>query len=492
MSLRAVRFTLVIALVAAASTPAIGDRVVVEAYTGERPADAGAVVAPVLEELARRGFVAGATSVGRAFEAAASRPGLAADLPAAYKADAERARTAWARGQFDDALALAAPIVDAARANPGALVLDQSLREPLRTALIAIALSRRGKGDAAGMREAFGELARAFPGAPLGAEYGPAANREFEATRTELARRPGTLTVRVSDESLGVYVSEKLEGVGTTRRADAIPGEYRIVARKHRELSRSYRAIVRPGEDTVVTIDLALDSAVHSGPDWAGLVFASAADRTRMEGVYAAQLAGALASQDVVVVGIDERRGRRVVVGARINLVNGKDVRRATVEIEAPPRPEQLRALARYLTGDPVSTDVEPWPEIERLGPVDAEPPLLARQAAASLASSDDSAAPRWRGWPWVTGSAAIVAIGTGATLLAFHGRCATEAPMAGPCIDEYQTRGAGLAVLGAGALLAGATAYLWLTGETSSSPSTTAAIAPVPGGAIAGVTTRF
>jgi hypothetical protein len=59
------------------------------------------------------------------------------------------------------------------------------------------------------------------------------------------------------------------------------------------------------------------------------------------------------------------------------------------------------------------------------------------------------------------------------------------------PCPSEYQTAGAGYVTLGAGAVLAGVTVYLWVTGK-SATPAKTAYVVPTGGGAIAGFSARF
>src|SRR5688500_5924353 len=117
-------------LVPVAAVADEGFGVVVESYTGERPATAATVLAPVLRELAARRFLAGADAVGRTFEAQVSRPAISAQgLPADFAEQIERGHRAWISGTFDQAVSVLGPIVDAAHANSGAFAKNPGLRE---------------------------------------------------------------------------------------------------------------------------------------------------------------------------------------------------------------------------------------------------------------------------------------------------------------------------------------------------------------------------
>jgi hypothetical protein len=494
------RFASLAALVLATTTAARADGIVLESYTGVRPDDVSRYMSPILDELSKHGFVAGYDAVGRKFETNASRPAITgAGLPTTFKADAAKGHNEWAHGKFDEALKILTPLVEAAHANSGQFVQDPGLRDALQEALIALALSRRGQGDPDGMHQAFAELARSFPTVSLGPNYGPDANRAFEAVRKEVAgTRTGKLTVRVSDESLGVYVNERLEGVGTTRKSDTVPGEYRVVAKSPKQLSRSHRIVVRAGDEATVTIDMGFDAAIHVAQDWTGLAFASAADRERMEGAYAAQIANAIEAHAVAVVGTEVVQGRTVIVGALINLVNGRDLRRASIAADSAPQGDRLRALAKFLGGEDPASGIDvlingdgsgpPIPLSPQLGPAVAG----AGRDAGAPARDQPTSGGRWGGWKWIAGGTAIAGLGTGGVLVGLNGHCSNPSKMPGfPCPSEYQTGGPGYVTLGAGAVLAGITVYLWVTGEPKA-PAKTAYVAPTNGGAIAGFTAQF
>ncbi|HET9622646.1 MAG TPA: hypothetical protein VFP84_14840 [Kofleriaceae bacterium] len=471
-----------------------------ESYTGARPSEAKDFVGPVIEELTQHGYSAG-NDVGPRFEGRVSRPAVVStEIFKKLKAEADRGRDEWAHGRFDSAISILTPLINAARTNQGQFAQqdDEGLREAYQEALIALALSRKGQGDPAGMNEAFGELVRSFPTASLGAAYGPEANQAFEAVRKQLTARPGKLIVRVSDEGLAVYVNEQLEYVGSRTKANVATGEYRVLAKSGRQMSRSHRVEVRPGEESAVTIDLAFDEALHVARDWTGLSFATDADRVANESQYAARFATELGARSVAVVGIDVVQGHKVVIGSLINLATGWELRRATLAIDAPPPRDRLRALAKFLAGEAPASGIEVMVDSNGKGPPQGRHVDLvaARDGAPVAAPSRDvprDEHPRWSGWKWISGGAAVAAIGAGTALVVLNGQCsATKSPVNGQCPRQYQTLGAGLGVLAGGAVLAGITTYLWLT-EPRAKPATKAAfVAPTSGGALAGFAATF
>lgn len=489
-------------LLATVSPAWAGDDIVLESYTGARPDDARKFVRPVIDELGRRGYAAG-DDVGHKFESRVSRPAVVStEVFKKLKAEADRGRDEWARGKFDSAINILTPLVEAARMNQGVFAQqeDEGLREAYQEAMIALALSRKGQGDPAGMNEVFGELVRSFTAASLGPAYGPEANQAFEAVRKQLMARPGRLVVRLSDESLAVYVDEQLELVGSRTKSGMATGEYRVLAKAAHRVSRSHRVEIHPGEDAAVTIDLGFDAAVHVAADWTGLSFATDDEREANESQYAARFATELGARSVAVVGVAVVQGHRVVIGSLINLATGWELRRATIAIDSAPPLDRLQALAKFLAGDAPGRGIEVMVNSDGKGPPQGrhvEVASLHDGAAISApprnAPVDDR--PRWAGWKWITGGAAVAALGAGAGLVALNGACSSSVSKTnGQCPQQYQTLGAGLGVLGGGVVLAGITAYLWATEPTAkpARPTKAAFVAPTTGGAIAGLAGTF
>lgn len=502
--MNALRFASLAAILVATTATAHADGIVLESYVGPRPAEAK-YLPPILDELSKHSFVVGYDAVGRKYEARVSRPpGSKAGLPKTFKADVARGQKEWARGRFDEALKILTPAIDAAFANPAAFIAEPALRDTLQSALIALALSRKGQGDPDGMRQAFAELARSFPTTNLGADYGPDANRAFEAVKRDLLapRAAGQLNVRLSDQSQSIYINERSEGVASARKSSTPPGEYRVIARSpDQRMSRAHRVTVSPGGQASVTIDAPFDAALHFAPDWTGLQFPTAADRTRLEGSYAMQIANAVDASAVVVLGIETAQGRTSIVGSLVNLVNGRDLRRASIALDSTPQDDRLRALAKFLAGEDATSEINVLVN-GVVGDLRADAPLAAAPSADRDAapSSVPSSKPIWRGWKWVASGSAAATLITGGVLLAYDGKC-SEMGSTGTCSTQYNTAGASYAFLGVGAALAGISIYLWVTEPPDPAtvplsparvPAKAAFVAPAPGGAIAGITGAF
>lgn len=480
----AVRFLiafLVVGLQAAHAAPA--DGIVIESYTGTRPEDANRLLSPVLEELASRGYVAGADVVGRRFEQRVSRTSLVeGGLPDAFGDQVEKGHKAWIAGRFTEAVTLLTPLVDAAHANPGAFAQNQPLREKLLKALIALALSHQRSNRADLAKKTFGEILRSFPDTQLSrASYGPEAFNLFEEVKKELnASGKGKLAIK-ADTGAAVFINERFQNDGGNARLDVMPGEYRVFVRVGNQLSRVHRVDVFAGGDETVTIDTVFDMHVHSSPKWTGFQFLDAASRERSESIYAAMFANAINARGLVVVGIDNVKGKPALVGSTVNLMDGSVIRRASVALDPDPPVEKLRAFGRFLAGD----NAAPGIDIQLAGDINAAPKGGNGQGV-QIGDRKPSSGGLWGGWKWITGVAGIAAMGVGAYYLSVDGDCADDA-----CTYYRETSIGGWAALGGGAALAGISVYLFVRGSGESS-SSTAFVVPAQGGAYAGYSLRF
>jgi hypothetical protein len=345
-----------IALLAASLAPraARADGIVLESYTGTRPDDATRILAPLHEELDGRGYTS-RERLARAFEASVSRPALTAEgLPPDFADRVDRGHKAWIAGRFDDAVATLVPAVELARANAGAFAQNQALRDKLRKALVALALSQQRKGDLAEAKSTFGEVLRSFPDAQVSrAQYGPDAYELFESVRKANGTDGrGRLIVKAPVDGAVVFVNERFENVGTLTKPDVVPGEYRVYVQVGRQSSRVHRVVVERDRDTTLALDPLLDATLQTTPRWTGFVFSSAGEREQREARFAVDVARAAKATSVVVVGFDNVKGRPSLIGALIDLQTAKEIRRASLALEPEPTIERIRSLARFLAGD--------------------------------------------------------------------------------------------------------------------------------------------
>ena len=483
----------IVVVVIGVSDARANEGIVLESHTGQRPEDANRLLSPVLDELASRGFVAGPDVVGRRFEQRVSRPSVVeGGLLDGFAEQVERGHKAWIAGRFDEAVKVLTPVVDSAHANPGAFAQNQPLREKLLKALIALALSHQRIGDQAATRQAFGEILRSFPDTQLSrASYGPDAYSLFEEVKKEVsAAGRGKLVVKATDESAVVFVNERFQAAGGEARVEVLPGEYRVFVQVGRRLSRVHRVRVTANEEAAVTIDAEFDSYVHSSPKWTGFRFPDAAARERFESVYAATFASAIAAKGgVVVLGIEQVRGRPAIVASLVSMGNGREVRRGSIPLDPDPSVEKLRALARFVAGD----NAAPGIDIQLAG--DAREArsdeaggiqLGGTQGGVDAGDGGDDGR-MWGGWKYLTGGAALAAFGVGGYLLSVDGDCTDDA-----CAFQRNTGVPGWATIGGGVALAGVTVYLFIRASGESSSSNTAFVVPARGGAYAGYTLRF
>jgi len=472
---------LVVAVVLMFAVPArAAGGIVLEAYTGDRPADANRLLGPVLDELAANKFSTGDT-VARQIDAQVSRAAEAGNgLPADFAAQVDKGFHAYVTAKFEEAIKVLVPLVDTAHANSGAFLRDPSLREPLNRALIVLAIAQQRTGDPSAARATFAELLRSFPESQVSrGTYGPEAADLFEQVKREItAAGKGKLTVK-GDDGAVVFVDEVFRGTSTTELA---PGEYRVTVMLNNKPSRSHRVVVKAGSETTISVDARLDQTLHTS-GWIGFAFATEADRDAHEGPYAAKIATSLGATEVAVVGIEQVRGRPAIVGSLVSLSSGREIRRASVAMDPDPSNDRLRALAKYLEGE------EPAGGIE-VQPLETTPIAGTNSAGNGPAIPHDQPSTRggrWGGWKWITGAIGIGGLGTGAVLVAMNGSCSNTPPMGVLC-RVYDTAAPGYGALAGGAVFAGISIYLFAT--QGKEVSKTAFIAPSPAGegAIAGV----
>ncbi len=342
------------ALIAFTSRTVHAENIAIESYTGERPASAPQVLAPLIDELSLRGYVIGDT-LGRKFDARVSRPATTKEgLPPTFETDMERGHRLWVQGEFDESIRVLKPAIDRAHADVAVISKNQPLREKLLRGLAALALSHFRKGDVASAKDTFREILRSFPSAEIPrAVYGADANKLFtEVTREVGAGGRGRLIVRSPSDQSVIFVNEQFVNVGTTvTKPDLIPGEYRVFSQLGANTSRMHRVVVTANEETTLQIDESFDSALRT-TGWAGFAFRTAAQREQSEAEYARRFAERLQSTSVVVVGIDAIRKRPSIIGALIDRSTGREIRRASVALDPPPSQDRLRTLARFLAGE--------------------------------------------------------------------------------------------------------------------------------------------
>ncbi|MFN0250742.1 MAG: hypothetical protein ACKV2T_27930, partial [Kofleriaceae bacterium] len=413
-SLRSMQRWVGVAIVVAwASVAHARDGIVLESYEGDRPANAGKTLGPLLGELSQRGFEAG-DSIGRLYEGKVSRP-LQNSLPKNFAQLLKDGQNEYIRGNYAAAVAKLGPLIDSAHDNSGAFAKNQSLRQTMLDGLIALALAQDRNGDPKTARATFEELARSFPGAAVPSNiWGPSAAKQFAEIQRDLAQQSQGRLIVKAPATAEVYVNERFEQNGNVVR-NFLPGEYRIFARDGAKQSRTYRVKVSSAVDATVSIDLDLDAALNT-TTWTGFEYGSG-ERERFEAKHASTVALAIEERAVVVVGIDAKAG--VIFGALVNL-SGKDERRGTVPLTA--SDASKHQLARFLAGEPASDDI-----VVLTGPGapgNTTDTTITRRDGDVVVVEPQERKPRWGGWPVITGIATLGAAGAAVYFFSVDGDC--------------------------------------------------------------------
>lgn len=461
-------FNIVVGVVVAVGLmgAARADGIVLESYTGDRPADAARLLAPFFEELSKRKVDAG-DGVARTFDSQVSRPARTADgVPSDFEAQVDKGFKEWVGGNFDKAIKILVPLIDNAHANSGLFVGNKPLRKALQKALIGLAIAQARIGDQAAMSATMKELIRSFPDAVISKGlYGPEAANAFAAVTKEVAGQgKGKLTVTVSNKSAVVAINEDIQ----TGTLETSPGEYRVVASIDGQPLRTHVVTVKANETTTLAIDVAFDAAVRT-TGYTGFSYGTDGDRVATEALHAITFARSIRADSVAVVGIEDVRGRPSLFGALVSLQDGRDIRRASIPLEPAPSNKQVASLAPFLfTGEGAAPGLVV--ETARKAP---EPPTSSGGTIGTGGARVDRPEPvattsnRWGGWRFLTGFLGVGGLVAGGILVALDGNCSMDPPQGQPCNDLYATATPGYVALGAGAVFTGISIYLFATHKT-------------------------
>lgn len=465
---------------------ASADNIVIESHAGPRDKSFGPLLAPLVEELARRGAKHGYEAVGKLYEAQVSTPAVLGDLPADFVARVEAGYRLWLEGSFREAKDTLAPLIRLAHANPGLIAAESALSAAVFRGLVALAMSHHRLGEDPDAWATMAELLRSFETEVPRSQFGSEAGDLYQRTKKSAKERGyGSLRVRSLDDTAAIIINERIAKVGEVERTELLPGRYRVLAQRGKELGRVFTVEIKPGTRAELVLDPQLEATVVTSPQWTGLAFRDRADREHREVEAAARFASAIGAVGVIVVGTELRNHKLVAYGALVNAATGKELRRASVAVDTLPPPQRLQALARFLTGDaPAGEGVD----VHRPG----EPRGADVATLATRVPPDEPTRPRprrWSGWKWLTLGGAVVGVGAGIGLVALDGSCSSSPPAGQVCRDVYDTKTAGFAIGGAGLALGALATWLWLTDHPKAAAVTTGLrISPVAGGVVAGV----
>jgi hypothetical protein len=354
---------------------------VLEAHVGERPADAAALLAPLLGELEARGFAVGPAAVTARLGGRAPRPGLLdpGRTAAEIAQLADTGFEAYTRGRFADAEAVLRRAITEVHRNPALLVLDTSNLNVTFKILVGLALSQAKRGDARASDETMAELIRAFGLQPIRrTDYGPEAEQRYRAVLRQVqAAARGSLTIAVDHEQAVIFVDGQIRGVGAAELRDLVPGRYRVYVQVPATPGRHYELDVAPNAHAELRVDWELDAALWIGDGWVGWRFATEADLRRLPELAARRARAWGDAAWVAVVGVARHDGALRAIGALYDARGGL-VREGEVALATGAAP-RLRALARFLDEGVADGGVAVIAPARRAVALAAEPEARAR-----------------------------------------------------------------------------------------------------------------
>jgi len=370
--------------------------IVLESYVGQRPVNAGLIMAPLFDELEVRGFAVRPASVIPRLGGRAPRPGVIdrGKTAAEIMQPAETGYEAYTRGRFAEAERALTRALEQVHRNPALFVLDTGNLTSTFRIFVGLALSQAKRGNTTASAATMAELIRTFPSQPITrTEYGPDAEQFYRAVWRQLQTAGrGQLAVSVESDQAVIFIDGQIRGLGRVVLRNLIPGVYRVFVQVPPTAGRQYEVEVDAGEGTTLHVDWDLDSSLWLTDLWIGLVFETEAWRARQAEFAGKLLRGWADDSLLAVVGTVQLDGRPGVFGSLYDAA-GNVVRSAVVTLHGSDE-LRLRSLARFLAGDPAADDVRvvPAPSTAMAGPAVAAaspsrwaPELLIGAGAAAL-----------------------------------------------------------------------------------------------------------
>lgn len=434
------------------ATPASAEEIVIESYGGDRPADADALMQPVLSELRGRGYLVG-EALARRIDRRYASPGVELDAESIARARRfiDSGYDQFLNGNWELAIQETQRGLGILQQAPAQMARQQDIRDLLFAGLVHLAGAHHNTGAGEDATRVMAELLRTFPDREISrAKYAPNIWQLWRQVREDLRQRGvGSLRVNVDDSRTVVFIDERYSGLGTVSAADLYPGLYRVYVQQGERSGRVHEIEVDAGAEAVLPISWGLDAALRTAGSYAGLEHADEQARGTGESRLGIKLTRAVGGTGLIVLGIRDINERRSIVGTVLSLETGKPIRSAAVAVEpVEPSPEKLRALGRFLAGETVTA--------EFLQPIDGG------GASSNPSGPDDRAAsgPRpFKTWKWVTLLSGLGALGGGITLIAID-----NPPVDGVRTpDNRETMVAGLFTAGAGAVLTGVGIYMFV-----------------------------
>lgn len=492
MSIR-LPLTIVFALAATLAQPTVStaeDRgIVLESHVGARPRDANYLLAPLLDELKRRGYKDNSVAGTRIESLHSLSPEqLSNSQIEAARRTIKDGWNAYINMRYEGAVAASTQGLAMLMSRPATMIRQQHVRDMLYEALITISLAQSRIGNEAKLEEAMGEFIRSFPTREVNRKrYGPdGVGLHNRISKAMSAQPKGELQVAAGDGSM-VFINERYVGMGSLKHS-LFPGRYRVYIQRGSDDGRVHIVEVVGDRKQTLVVDPVVDRSLRTDGGFVGFVFESEAERELHERRVTRDLGRAIGADNVILVGFHKHKGQDSIVARTIKVNSDQDGASARIPLPkngAPP-PAQLRSLATFVVGagpagsgiEVISVEPRPTRDGEQI-------PLAGLRASRQTKDTGISSA-----WRWTTWGIGLGAIGAGAYLTSIDGdgSCTLE-PNQAVCPETYDTRNSGVGLIAAGTLLGLTGFYLW---TQEADESTQLSMSPTGGGMSVQVSGRF
>ena len=328
--------------------------IVIESHLGGRSVDLQQLVPPLIGELDSAGFYAHAREVTTVLERRHSQRGQSLSVKSVVRVNelVARAWNSWGDVRFRDILGEANEAVELMMSRPATLVTRPMLRPVLYKAYVLLALANKRLGNPSRSDAAMDELVRTFPGKFDWQRYGPEALAIYKQRRKALNKRgKGVLRIKVSPASAKVFVNGTFLSQKQRGGVKLYPGTYWVHTRTQVP-GRLHKVVVKPNVVTSAHIRHSLDSMLHTGEDFVGLMLPQSANRYKAQNRYAIEVGKAAEVPLVVVINVDLVRGKVALVGTVLQVSRQQIVRMAAVEVKPrAPTWDTLRNFGQFLAG---------------------------------------------------------------------------------------------------------------------------------------------
>lgn len=436
--------------------------IVLEAHVGQRAPEIAAAMAPVLDELERHGFAVRPAGIQRLLQGRAPRPGRLDDgkTIADIKQLVAAGRSAFDKGLLEKSEAALRGAVELIRRNPALLVLDTNNEKVTYSAFLSLAMTLAKRGNMAEANSTMLDLLRLSSMPIPQNDYSPKAqDLHSNAEKQAQAMGRGSLSISVSDSRAMIFVDYTYRGLGKVALGDQIPGAHYVLVQVPGTIGLQYVQEVQAREASALDVNWQIESMLHLDGLWAGLVFATEAERAR-ESLFATTLAHSFGGDDVIILSAQNFGGVPFIGGIQYP-ANGDVPIGAFVPVNG--GEALLRSLGTYLYNGTMAASL-------RL----LRPPSSGEASSGAVSDSDT------RRSTWIPGQvpSAVMVAGTVTIVGGAVAYAATPYDQYHPRSDGTDGRSQAVYVMLGGSLGLGGGAYLWSRASLSTSRITAGALA--------------